>query len=91
MPLFYFLDSCILDHMDQAVISTKVSKSSQQARAFESARDAVLTLRDSKSSLSSQDKETLSILMDKEIIGQLNTSLREAKEGKVEPLENILD
>ncbi|MAG28792.1 hypothetical protein CL632_01430 [bacterium] len=77
--------------MDKTATSTKVSESTQHARAFEDAREAVFTLRDSRSSLSPQEKETLSILMDKELMGQLNTSLRDARDGKVEPLENILD
>lgn len=76
--------------MDQRSASVAVT-SSTQSRAFERARDAVLTLQDSRSALSSQDEETLGMLMDERLIRQLDTSLREAKEGKVEPLESILD
>ncbi len=77
--------------MDQTATSTIISQSSQSARAFERAKNAVFVLRETCASLSSQEEETLGILMDKELMSQLNASLREAKIGNTEPLENILD
>ena len=68
-----------------------VSAPARQSRVFERARNAVLTLQDSRGALSPQDEETLSMLMDERLMGELDTSLREAREGRVEPLESILD
>ena len=77
-------------YMDRISTPT-VSRISRQSHAFERARDAVLTLQDSRSALSPQDEETLGILIDDRLMGHLATSMREAKQGKVEPLESILD
>lgn len=57
---------------------------------LEEAREAVMKLKTLKPFLSSQDEETLSILMDQELISQLKRSMKEASAGKLEPLKNIL-
>lgn len=59
--------------------------------AFEQAREAVVALRDASSSLSPRELETLGILFDQELMAHLRASLKEARSGQVEPLENILD
>lgn len=59
-------------------------------RALEEAHEAVVKLKTLKPFLSPQDEETLAILIDKELINHLEKSLREADEGKIEPLQNIL-
>ena len=58
--------------------------------ALEEAREAVVKIKTLKPLLSAKDEETLAVLMDKELISQLDESLKEAREGKLEPLENIL-
>lgn len=62
-----------------------------QGQAFKQAREAVLTLRDARPSLSPRELETLGVLFDKELMSDLRLSLDEARAGQVEPLENILD
>ncbi|MEX0622075.1 MAG: hypothetical protein WD187_03785 [Candidatus Woykebacteria bacterium] len=58
--------------------------------AFEETREAVVKIKTLKPLLSSKDAETLTILMDKGLMTPLDKSLKEAAEGKIEPLENIL-
>ena len=58
-------------------------------RAFEEARDAVVTLRVLKPLLTKQDAETLSILMDKELISHIDKSLEEARSDMLEPIQSI--
>ncbi len=58
--------------------------------AFEEAREAVVKIKTLQPLLSSKEEETLSILMDKELMSHLKTSLNEAKNHQFEPLENIL-
>jgi hypothetical protein len=62
----------------------------KHTEALNEARSAVTTLRTLQPFLSEADKETLSTLIDKELIGTLKKSLQEEREGKVEPLESIL-
>jgi len=69
---------------------TKYSRSLPNFRVFEEAREAVTKLSVLKSLLSSQDEETLSILIDKKLMAHLDKSLKEVKKGKLEPLKNIL-
>ena len=59
-------------------------------QVFEKAREAALTLLALKDILTPSELETLEILLDKKSLGQLSESLREAREGKFEPIENIL-
>ncbi len=59
-------------------------------RALEEAKNAVVTLRALKPMLSRQDEETLSLMIDKKLMGSLEKSLREAHTGKLEPLSLIL-
>lgn len=57
-------------------------------RALEEAREAVVKLRTLKPFLLPQDEETLAILIDEQLMAQLDQSLQEATEGKLEPLKN---
>lgn len=59
-------------------------------RVFEKAKKSALTLLSLKRFLTSSELETLEILLDKNSLTQLSQSLKEAKEGKLTPLENIL-
>lgn len=69
-----------------SMITTKF----QKLNAFDKAQEAISVLSSVKSKLSTIDEETLSILIDKELLGTLQKSLQEAHEGKLEPLTNIL-
>ena len=59
-------------------------------RILEEARDAVAKLRVLRPLLSPQDRETLAILMDQDLMQHLDKSLCETVSGKTEPLANIL-
>lgn len=69
---------------------TKERISSFRPEIFEEAREAAITLKNLKKYLSSSELETLEILLDKKTVRQLSKSLKEAKKGKLEPLEKIL-
>ena len=58
---------------------------------FEKAKEATLTLLSLKDNLTASELETLEILLDKETKDQLAESVRDAKEGRVEPLDSIID
>ena len=58
---------------------------------FEKAREATLTLLALKDTLTLSELETLEILLDKSTKEQLEESVRDAKEGRVESLDSILD
>lgn len=73
--------------MNQA-INTKIGF--PHFRVLEEAHEAVTTLRALKPFLSPEDEETLIILMDKELMSNLETSLNESDAGKIEPIESIL-
>lgn len=60
-------------------------------RILEEAHEAITKLKALSSLLTSQDQETLALLMDKKLMQQLEQSADEAKQGKLEPLESILD
>ena len=66
------------------------SKDTVRFYAFEKAREAALTLLELRESLEPGELETLEILLDKESVDQLSKSVKEAQEGKLEPIENIL-
>ena len=68
----------------------KTSETSQPQN-FEKAREATLTLLALKDTLTSSELETLEILLDKSTREQLAGSVRDVKEGRVEPLDSILD
>ena len=68
--------------------TTVLEKSS--FRALEEAREAVITLRTLRPLLSEQDEETLALLVDRELMRDLETSLKEAEDGKLEPISSIL-
>ena len=65
--------------------------SNRSVRVFKEAHNAVTTLKRLKPLLSKRDKETLSLIIDKELMDTLTTSLQEAELGKCKPLETILD
>ena len=69
----------------------KLQENPNSSLAFEEAREAVVKIKTLKPLLSPKDEETLAILIDKGLVNHLAKSLREAKEGKTEPLENILE
>lgn len=60
-------------------------------QVFEKAREAALTLLALKDVLTPSELESLEILLDKKSLNQLSESLKEAKGGKIEALENILE
>ena len=59
-------------------------------QTFEKAREAAFTLLALKHTLTSGELETLEILLDKESANQIAQSMKEAQEGKLEPIKNIL-
>jgi len=62
-----------------------------QLKNFEKAREATLTLLSLKDDLTSSELETLEILLDNSTREQLRESVQDAKEGRVEPIDSILD
>ena len=68
----------------------KFQEKPSSSLAFEEAREAVVKIKTLKPLLSPKDEASLAILVDKELMTRLGKSLKEANEGKVEPLENIL-
>lgn len=60
-------------------------------RIFSEAQEAMIKLLTLKPLLSSQDEETLAILMDKKLSKTLEKSLCEAKTDQLEPLSSILE
>jgi hypothetical protein len=76
--------------MNQTKFQIKTQSPTLRFRILEEAREAVTKLSTLKPFLSPQDKETLVVLMDKELTAHLEKSLTEVDEGKFEPLENIL-
>jgi hypothetical protein len=71
-------------------MKTKLSTKTSPSVAFEEAKEAVIKIKTLRPHLSPKDEETLSILMDKELMAHLDKSLKEARKGKVEPIGNIL-
>lgn len=61
-----------------------------QALAFEKAREAVIVLKTVNPLLSPVEKETLEILMDKDLMEDLEKSLADTKAGRISKLETIL-
>lgn len=59
-------------------------------QTFEKAREAALTLLALKHTLTAGELETLEILLDKASANQIAQSMKEAQEGKLEPIENIV-
>ncbi len=59
-------------------------------QVFEKAQKSMITLLSLKDALTKAELETLEILLDKKILNQLTESFKEAKKGKLEPIENIL-
>ena len=70
---------------------TSKTSETNQLQNFEKAREATLTLLALKDTLSSSELETLEILLDKSAKDQLGESAKDVKEGRVEPLDSILD
>jgi hypothetical protein len=67
-----------------------VQEKPTSAWAFEEAHEAVIKIKTLKPLLSPKEEESLAILMDKELMNHLYESLKEARAGDIEPLENIL-
>ena len=59
-------------------------------QVFEKAQKSMITLLSLKDALTKAELETLEILLDKKILNQLTESFKEAKKGKLEPIENII-
>lgn len=57
---------------------------------FEKAREAVLTIKTLRHTLSPAEAETLSILLDVESMETIEKSIKEAEEGQFEPLEDAV-
>ncbi len=71
--------------------STKTLEIDSRFSAFEKARAAALTLLALKEVLTKSQLETLELLLDQESLNQISKSIEEAKEGKLEPIESILE
>lgn len=69
---------------------TLTSQNKHNLLAFEEARESVTRLSLLKPFLTSSDEETLSILMDKKLVGDLRRSLSDSHAGKVSSLRTIL-
>ncbi len=77
------------------MVNTSIKKLNQisnfpRFQIFEQAREAALTLLTLREILTSSELETLELLLDKKSLNQISKSLKETKEGKLEPFENIL-
>ena len=70
--------------------STKTLEIDSRFSAFEKARAVALTLLALKEVLTKSQLETLELLLDQESLNQISKSLKEAKKGKLEPIESIL-
>ncbi|OGF22190.1 hypothetical protein A2Y83_03565 [Candidatus Falkowbacteria bacterium RBG_13_39_14] len=77
--------------MNTAIKSKLNSNFPLRLKIFEEAQEAINKLKILKPLLTPQDEETLSILMDKKLLSHLDKSIKEANEGKLEPLKNILN
>ena len=84
-PIVY--TSYTVNNMNTAHSTTSLSS----FRILEEAHEAITKLKTLSSLLTPQDQETLALLMDKELARQLEQSVDEAKKGKLEPLESILE
>ena len=71
-------------------MSMKVVSSNRNPLAFEEARESITRLFTLRQFLAPADEETLSILMDKKLIGDLQKSLSDTKIRKVSSLRSIL-
>jgi len=71
-------------------MATLTAQKKNNLLAFEEARESVTRLSTLKPFLAPTDKETLSILMDKKLVGDLQKSLSDTKLRKVSPLHSIL-
>ena len=79
--------------VNDTFINIKTSKRisvSPRFYIFEQAREASLTLLALKEILTPSELETLELLLDKKSLNQISKSFKEAKQGKLEPFENIL-
>ncbi len=71
-------------------MATFTSHNKHSPLAFEEARESVVRLSTLKPFLTSADEETLSILMDKKLVGDLRKSISDGGIGKVSSLRGIL-
>ena len=84
--MFYRLLLCY----DELMSTKLISLNRHNPLAFEQARESVVRLFTLKPFLASADEETLSILMDKKLVGDLHRSLSDSNSGKVSSLRGIL-
>ncbi len=71
-------------------MATLTAQKKNNLLAFEEARESITRLFTLKPFLAPADEETLSILMDKKLIGDLRRSLSDTKMRKVSHLRSIL-
>ncbi|MBI4088897.1 hypothetical protein HY415_02270 [Candidatus Kaiserbacteria bacterium] len=71
-------------------MTTLTSQNKNNPLAFEEARESVARLSALKPFLAPADEETLSILMDKKLLGDLRRSISDKRTGKVSSLRSIL-
>ena len=71
-------------------MATLVSRHKHNPLAFEEARESITRLSALRPFLAPADEETLSILMDKKLVGDLRRSLSDSKIGRVSSLHSIL-
>ncbi|OGG92873.1 hypothetical protein A2609_03410 [Candidatus Kaiserbacteria bacterium RIFOXYD1_FULL_47_14] len=71
-------------------MATLISPHKNNILAFEEARESITRLFTLKPFLAPADEETLSILMDKKLVGDLRRSLSDTKTRKVSSLRSIL-
>ena len=76
--------------MTTVSLQTTTQREDTRALVFQLAEEAVIKLKTLARLLSPEDQETLSILMDTEMMSDLNLSIQEAAAGKYEPIESIL-
>jgi len=60
-------------------------------QAFKIAKKAVLTLKEVRGKLTLAELETLEILADPKNLEQIKKSYADVKQGRIEPLESILN
>jgi hypothetical protein len=71
-------------------MNTKCISPGRNPLAFEEARESITRLFTLRQFLAPADEETLSILMDKKLVGDLQKSLSDTKLRKVSSLRSIL-
>ena len=76
--------------MTTVSLQTTTQREDTRALVFQLAEEAIIKLKTLAQLLSPEDRETLSVLMDTEVVSDLNVSIQEAATGEYEPIESIL-